>query len=291
MNDDNELQYVINQNTTIKDSTKKQYINAYARWTDTTDRQVIDSSEAYIISVLDKMACSPNSKSVVISAIVMIRNFHELSVDKIRNWRDTKLKKRIDIAHTAKDKRDNELLPSYTELMNHVKKLYKDKNYKDYIINFILSKYCVRNRDLNVFITQDKSMLLQTDTNIIYLAPSYAIYQRNDYKTHDTYGQIKINIRSMPFRNACLNFLDNNPDGYLFANSNEKVMADSSIGNYIQEHSFNQLGEGRICKLVLGYYAKRGNIREITRISRSRGTNIQTLIDYYMPHLSADKKD
>ena len=286
--DDDELQNVINQNNTIKDSTKKQYKNAYARWTDTTDRLVVDSSEAYIIQVLERIACSPNSKNTTVSAIVMIRNFHELSVDKIRRWRDTKLKKRIDVAHTAKDKSDNELLPTYTELMDHVKKLYKDKNYKDYIINFILSKYCVRNRDLNCFITQDKSMLLQTDTNIIYLAPSYAIYQRNDYKTHDTYGQIKINIRSMPFRNACLNFLDNNPDGYLFANSNEKVMADSSIGNYIQEHSFNQLGEGRICKLVLGYYAKRGNIREITRISRSRGTNIQTLIDYYMPHLSAD---
>jgi len=289
--DDDELQNVINQNNTIKDSTKKQYKNAYARWTDTTDRQVTDSSEAYIIQVLERIACSPNSKNTTVSAIVMIRNFHELSVDKIRRWRDTKLKKRIDVAHTAKDKSDNELLPTYTELMDHVKKLYKDKNYKDYIINFILSKYCVRNRDLNCFITQDKSMLLQTDTNIIYLAPSYAIYQRNDYKTHPTYGEIKINIRSMPFRNACLNFLDDNPDGYLFANSADKVMQDSSIGNYIQEHSFKGLGEGRVCKLVLGYYAKRGNIREITRISKSRGTNIQTLIDFYMPHLSAENKD
>ena len=113
---------------------------------------------------------------------------------------------------------------------------------------------------------------------------------RRDYKTYDTYKELKIAIRSVPFRNALLNFLDDKPDGFLFGTPNGKVMTQPSISKYILDHSFQGLGEGKICKLMCIYYAQKGDIASLRRISKSRGTAIETLIDSYMPHLSAQKK-
>ena len=73
-------------------------------------------------------------------------------------------------------------------------------------------------------------------------------------------------------------------------NDNGKVMTQPSISNYIMQHSYGGLGEGRVAKAVLSFYAQKGDINSIRRISKSRGTNLETLIDYYMPHLSVEKK-
>jgi hypothetical protein len=125
--------------------------------------------------------------------------------------------------------------------------------------------------------------------NMLYISPTYVVYIRRDYKTFDTYGEKRIAIRSTPFRNALLNFLDDKPDGWLFG-AGDKIMTQPSISNYIMQHSYQGLGEGRVAKVVLSYYAAKGDINSIRRISKSRGTNLETLIDYYMPHLSAEKK-
>jgi len=294
MHDSDELAYVINRNKTIKDTTKKQYRTAYKKWQSTTERQVIDCSEQSIIDILEKVACAPNTKNNVVSVIVLIRKHHGLPIEKVRNWRDVKLKKIIDVAHTAADKVINAYLPCYTELNDYVKKLYKEKNWRDYIINYILSRYCVRNRDLNVFITQDRSIMKRAgdedNVNIMYIAPTYVVYIRRDYKTYDTYGELKIDIRSLPMRTALLGFLDGKADGFLFGNSADKVMTQPSISNYILKHSFKELGETDICKIVMSYFAQRGDIRALTRLSKSRGTSLDTLVAYYMPHLAEDKK-
>ena len=125
--------------------------------------------------------------------------------------------------------------------------------------------------------------------NLLYISPTYVVYTRRDYKTYDTYGEKRIAIRSVPFRNALLNFLDDKPDGWLFG-AGDKIMTQPSISNYIMQHSYGGLGEGRIAKAVLTFYSQKGDINSIRRISKSRGTNLETLIDYYMPHLSVGKK-
>ena len=223
----------------------------------------------------------------------MVRKFHNLPIQKIQKWRDTKLRLLIDQSKVAADKITAEMLPTYNELNNYIKKLYKEKQWLPYIINFMLVKYCVRNIDLNCFITQDKTMMTRCGEsdkyNMLYISPTYVVYIRRDYKTFDTYGEKRIAIRSTPFRNALLNFLDDKPDGWLFG-AGDKIMTQPSISNYIMQHSYGGLGEGRIAKAVLSFYSQKGDINSIRRISKSRGTNLETLIDYYLPHLSAEKK-
>ena len=291
--DENEMDYVLNQNISIKETSKTQYRNVYKRWLEVSDRQIKDCSEDSVINILGKIECASNTKNTVVSAILMIRKFYDLPIQKIQRWRDTKLRLLIDQSKVAADKITAELLPTYNELNNHVKKLYKEKQWLNYIINFMLVKYCVRNIDLNCFITQDKTMMQRTGNNdknnLFYISPTYVVYIRRDYKTYDTYGEKRIAIRSVPFRNALLNFLDDKPDGWLFG-AGDKIMTQPSISNYIMQHSYGGLGEGRVAKAVLSFYAQKGDINSIRRISKSRGTNLETLIDYYMPHLSVEKK-
>ena len=291
--DENEMNYVLNQNISIKETSKTQYRNVYKRWLEVSDRQIKDCSEDSVINILGKIECASNTKNTVVSAILMIRKFYDLPIQKIQRWRDTKLRLLIDQSKVAADKITAEMLPTYNELNNHVKKLYKEKQWLNYIINFMLVKYCVRNIDLNCFITQDKTMMQRTGNNdknnLFYISPTYVVYIRRDYKTYDTYGEKRIAIRSVPFRNALLNFLDDKPDGWLFG-AGDKIMTQPSISNYIMQHSYGGLGEGRVAKAVLSFYAQKGDINSIRRISKSRGTNLETLIDYYMPHLSVEKK-
>ena len=291
--DENEMDYVLNQNISIKETSKTQYRNVYKRWLEVSDRQIKDCSEDSVINILGKIECASNTKNTVVSAILMIRKFYDLPIQKIQRWRDTKLRLLIDQSKVAADKITAELLPTYNELNNHVKKLYKEKQWLNYIINFMLVKYCVRNIDLNCFITQDKTMMQRAGNNdknnLLYISPTYVVYIRRDYKTYDTYGEKRIAIRSVPFRNALLNFLDDKPDGWLFG-AGDKIMTQPSISKYIMDHSFQGLGEGKICKLMCIYYAQKGDIASLRRISKSRGTAIETLIDSYMPHLSAQKK-
>jgi len=288
-----EMNYVLAQNDAIKQSSKTQYRNVYKRWLEVSDRQIRNCSETSIINILGKIECASNTKNTVVSAILMVRKFYDLPIQKIQRWRDTKLRVLIDQSKVAADKITAEMLPTMNQLNNHVKKLYKDRNWLDYIINFMLVKYCVRNIDLNCFITQDKTMMTRCGEsdkyNMLYISPTYVVYIRRDYKTFDTYGEKRIAIRSTPFRNALLNFLDDKPDGWLFG-AGDKIMTQPSISNYIMQHSYGGLGEGRIAKAVLTFYSQKGDINSIRRISKSRGTNLETLIDYYMPHLSAEKK-
>ena len=63
--------------------------------------------------------------------------------------------------------------------------LLNEDKYRDYIINYLLINYGVRNADINLLITTDKSVTLKRNTlkqNYLYCTPRYIIYQRNDYK-------------------------------------------------------------------------------------------------------------
>ena len=215
-----EMDYALARNDSIKQSFKHQYRGIYKRWLAATTRQIKGCSEASIINILGTVACAHNTKNTLVSAVIMVRKFHDLPNDKIRKWRDTTLKSLMIESQIAANKVTAELLSTYNQLNMYVKKLYKERQWLPYIINFILTRYCCRNMDLNCFITQDKKMMKRCGEgdkiNIFYIAPSYVSWIRRSYKTYDTYGEKKVAIRHLPFRQALLNFLDIRSGGWLF---------------------------------------------------------------------------
>ena len=104
-------------------------------------------------------------------------------------------------------------LPSYETYAYYIDEVYKAKNWKSYIVNYLLFKYGVRNLDLDLIITRDKSAVSKinnkdSEVNYLYITPSnkYIRYIRNRYKAVNSYGRKVIDITAKKFINAANEF-------------------------------------------------------------------------------------
>jgi len=284
--DEDEFDYAINRINSISASTKKQYRTSYNTWKKHSHRS-IGTSEKHIIEVVDGMNIVVGSKMNLLSSYICVRKFYDLPVSKIQRWRDTTLKQSVDSYRKIKNSVLIETLPTHLQLNTYVKKLYKDNQYLDYVINYLMMTFCVRNMDLNFFITQDPEFLklVNDDINIVYISNTYCKYIRRNYKTFDTYGEKIIDITNIPFRNSLLNILGEKESGWLFENqSGTSYMSQESINNYVLRHSYLGLGEGRICKIVMLH--NQNNLKRLQSLSNSRGTSIETILEHYMPTIN-----
>jgi len=66
-------------------------------------------------------------------------------------------------------------------------KYYKDKDYKSFVILFLLLNYNTRNKDLVVKVVNDESDLNEKE-NFLFIREKDIVYIRNDYKTKGRYG-------------------------------------------------------------------------------------------------------
>ena len=96
-------------------------------------------------------------------------------------------------------------------------------------------------------------------------------YIRNIYKTANKYGPKTVVIDTERFVMAIKK-----------AHAMGKfplARDETTIGYYIQKHSFRELGEGVIMKIVVNYH--KNDINELKRISQSRGTDLPVLLTNY----------
>ena len=105
-----------------------------------------------------------------------------------------------------KIKQDNSL-PSYEHMIDELNKLYKEQEWKKYIINYLLLYINTRNRDLDLKIVRNKSDANDDNTNYIVAKKSSCLFIRNVYKTSKTY-KTKMNIiKSKKFIKSVNEFL------------------------------------------------------------------------------------
>jgi len=64
---------------------------------------------------------------------------------------------------------------------------YRDKNYKSFVILFLLLNYNTRNKDLVLRVVNNESDLNEKE-NFIFIREKDVVYIRNDYKTKTRYG-------------------------------------------------------------------------------------------------------
>ena len=60
-------------------------------------------------------------------------------------------------------------MPTYDEYKNYLTNLYNDEKWRDYIVNYLIFTYNVRNGDLYLKITDNKQDLKNKDVNYLYL--------------------------------------------------------------------------------------------------------------------------
>ena len=245
---------------------------------------VIEHSNKKIIELLNSTDISPNSIKTFITIIIRIKRTAGVSVDDLISYRNGKLSKQIEKYDSDKKVELNETLPSYDDIKKYMNNLLNEDLHREYIINYLLINYGVRNADINLLITTDKSVTLKRNTlkmNYLYVTPRYIIYQRNDYKTVAVYGKKSYKIVNLSFRNAVSILLANRKECRLLFDCDGDTYNDKQVGNRVLNATYNNIGETSYFKILIKHYNNFSNIEMVRFLSQSRGTDLNTVFKYY----------
>ena len=280
-----ELEQAIEINKSIGDATKRSYKSMYKRLMKlSNDEPVLNMSEDRLIKTINQDGIPPQSKNALLSVVIYIRKSKGLTNDKIIKFRDTTLFKEKLAYKEQKNKTLEEELPSLENLENYTKTLFKNEQYVPYIVNFLMLRFGLRNKDLNLVITNNQDVTFVGDkskVNYLYVTKKYVVMVRNDYKTHGTYGKQKHKIEKSQFTRAVKAFLGDEYEKPLLQLPDGDGVSEDSVSKIIQRFTYNNLGEGKYFKIQIQDLKKQGNIRRIRELSKSRGTDLETLFQEY----------
>ena len=265
------------------DATKKQYKTQYNKLFKLTGKPIAETSEKKIIEILAGIE-NKNAEQALLNIALLVRKLNKLSVTQLENLRE---KNKQSLNKSIKEKNVNlkETLPSYDDLIEYMNYLYDKNEYTDYIINYLLINFQVRNQDLDFKIITRKKDATDLTKNFMWLQPNKLTYIRNVYKTaniinpegdNSGYGQ-KINVITEPkmitaFKKV-YNCQKNSEDCGTF------IPNKSSIAYHLQKSTYKQLGEGKYVKIVINHF--RNDIDKLKEISDNRGTSLTTILQSY----------
>ena len=268
---------------------------------------ITELSEIEIIDFLKNSEMKPETKNSWLNVILMVRRYKKVSVDKLlfyrgyREYQDDgtykmiggELNQDIQVHKMESKEKVSKELPTMKDLNDHLTSLYKSKKYRDYIINYLLVNYGVRNKDLDIVITKDKKVISNTQKNkdnyqknYLYVVKSYVWFICNEYKTASTFGRKKIKIRNTSFQRSVNGFIGTGEKKLLVNTiAGTTIKNDAGIAKVVQEKTFNKIGEGKIFKVIIKDILNEPNakVREnrLRSISETRGTSIGTILQSY----------
>ena len=151
-----------------------------------------------------------------------------------------------------------ETLPTI-DFKQMLSKYYKDKDYKSFVILFLLLTYNTRNKDLVVRVVNNESDLNEKE-NFLFIREKDIVYIRNNYKTKDSYGTKRDVIKPKKFFNAVQDV-----DSLLIDNNNLDRQVKKVTGGINQSSMF---------KIMI---ATNNNLKSIVKASRNRGTKMEII--------------
>ena len=160
----------------------------------------------------------------------------------------------------------DETLPTVKEIKTYMNTLYDKQNYLSYALLYLMVTYQTRNKDLILNVVKSKKETNTTD-NFIVLGKTQATYIRNNYKTAYKYGQKVQVIKNLKFLNAISNLT------HLLKPSDniDRVIKKSTDG-------IGRINEGTLAKIEL---KENNTIDGLKKVSKNRGTDVNTLINSY----------
>ena len=157
------------------------------------------------------------------------------------------------------NKLDNLELITPDEFVSRMNDLYTKELYEQYVLNYLMYKFGTRNMDLQFTVGEI------TDENYLIKNKNSIIYQRNNYKTVETYGPKTHVIRDKKFINA-------------YDHLSLGLNCDN-IASYLQHRLI--LKEGDCFKMRIKKLEEQGNTELIRFLAGSRGTAIESVLRYY----------
>ena len=264
--------------------TKRAYTIAYNRLRTITKRDLSAVSESEILNSVKHLSSNLNTQASYINISKCIRMYNGVNVLEIE-------KQRIRLKHKLVKKRnkgdENKLdgLASPRELQSYLNDLYMDEKWRDYIINYLMITYSVRNKDVDCLIV-NSTMDTKTKDNFLVVRKKDVCYLRKNYKTHSTYGDIKLTITSKKFRSAVEKYilsLETDQENFfpLLMKENKERIGEDSLFLYITNKTLNNMTESDICKVNVASIDRDGDLNKLQMLSHTRGTSVQTLIQSY----------
>jgi len=260
-------------------ATKRNYRNQYNRIRQSLKNDIINSSEEEILAAAKIVSNdNPSCEWTYLNLPFMIRQTRFFLSNDLIQQRRSELKILRD-NHTLTQKVEkNDTLPNMKTVQDFTKQLFQNKEFKRYIVNFLLINYGVRNKDINVFIVGSKADAKYTEINYLIVKKNEVEWIRNDYKTVATYGPKNIIIKSKPFIEA----IKTVPLNSWLLTDFENKLNDTSIATTIKRLLYDNLAEGDYFKIILNDINTKPNTTQLLQYySNMRGTDLKTLLKYY----------
>jgi hypothetical protein len=218
-------------------------------------------SENEIVDFIKEHYNVGSERKIISSTISKYRHYKGKPNDIVRDFL-RQANAEASLLQREKNDKLKETLPSvdFNKLLNGY---YRDKQYKNFVILYLLLNYNTRNKDLVVRVTNDQADL-NPNENFIFIRDKDVIYIRNDYKTKDTYGMKQDVIKSKKVFNAVQEL-----DSLLLDNNNLDRQVKTVTGGINQSTMFKML------------VASNNNLKGIQKASKNRGTNMETIAKSY----------
>lgn len=162
-----------------------------------------------------------------------------------------------------KEMAEDTSLPTIKQLKNRMNELYDKEDYKGFVVMYLMITYQVRNMDMIAKVVKSKKETNEEE-NFFVLGKNQVTWIRNKYKTAHKYGTKTNVIKNMKFLNAISNL--------------KEVLSPSDNVDRVMKKITGGLSEGTIAKIVL---KQNNSIAGLKRVSKNRGTDINTLINSY----------
>ena len=264
-------------NDSVKDksvNTQKSYKTQYNKLVKLLGKPVSETSEKKLIEIVLEQP-NNNQKQALINIGILIRRLYELSSTKLEALRE-KLKENLKEDVKEKNSVLQDTLPSYDDIVEYTENLWDKMEWRDYIINYLLINYQVRNQDLVFDLVNLKRQTKDDSKNYMWLSPKKVVYIRNVYKTANKYGKKVVTITDPKFLLAVKRvYACNKRD----EESGVFIPTLSQVGYYIMKATYKQIGEGAYLKILIKHHRK--DFTKLTEISENRGTSMKTLGESY----------
>lgn len=238
---------------------------------------IADTPNDKIIEIIKSITDNAFNRKTYLTVAIKLKRLGNKSVIELENYRE---QHKLNILQHIKDKKATSI-PGNLSLKgfsNYVDNLYKEGKYKEYIVNYLMLHYGVRNQDIDCIILNSKKRIMPDNDNALLVYKTKIDYIRRKYKTFKTYGEKKYTIKDKKFIIA-VNALNRDNGDPLLITPEGNRFAESSLNKIIQRMTYGEAGEGRLFKLLVDEY--KFNDDKINALSLSRGTNKKEIMSSY----------
>ena len=281
-----ELQKFRESFATKSKATQNVYNSTYKKLREILDDDIMNVSQKNIIKIIQENIDNLNSQQALLNVAFLVRKQNGVAINELE---DVRIQNRTNINKKVYEANDNLInkLPSYDTLVSFVNSLLDDKKYVQYIINYLVLYYQVRNADLLFdFVTLKKDTKDDTKNYLWFSSTTKTVhYIRNVYKTAHRvnpdgtvtgYGQKHIKITDPKFLDVMKILVKHQ--------KTEKkpvvfIPNPNTVAYFVQTNTYQGLGETMYFKIVVNHFRTEPNA--LKQISYNRGTDIKTILESY----------